>query len=210
MPDPPLITPTKTIVQKDFELKQPVATTQGNKIIKPTDEAYGDPNSKYTLSSDGMGSGRGQGSGQGTGQGSGRGTGAGSGIGSGFGSGVGDGTGPGSGSGNSGLAGAPPPPPSKPQPPKPVGITQDIKIIAKPSAKYTDAARQNQFSGTVRVRVTFTSSGQIGSVSVVSNAPYGLADMAIAAAKQIKFEPAKKDGVAITKIKQIDYAFTLY
>jgi TonB family protein len=207
MPDPPLITPTKTIVQKDFELKQPVATTQGNKIIKPTDEAYGDPNSKYTLSSDGMGSGRGQGSGQGTGQGSGRGTGAGSGIGSGFGSGTGDGTGGGSGSGNSGLAGEPPPPPTKP---KPVGVTQDIKIIAKPSAKYTDAARQNQFSGTVRVKVTFTSSGQIGSVSVVSNAPYGLADMAIAAARLIKFEPAKKDGVPITKIKQIDYAFTLY
>jgi protein TonB len=157
-----------------------------------------------------MGSGRGQGSGQGTGQGSGRGTGAGSGIGSGFGSGVGDGTGGGSGSGNSGLAGAPPPPPSKPEPPKPVGVTQDIKIIAKPQAKYTDAARQNQFSGTVRVRVTFTSSGQIGSVSVVSNAPYGLTDMAIAAAKQIKFEPAKKDGVPITKVKQIDYSFTLY
>ncbi len=209
MPDPPLITPTKTIPQKDnFELKMQ-ATTQGTKQIKPTDEPYGDPNSRYTLSSDGMGSGRGQGSGQGTGQGSGRGTGAGSGIGSGFGSGVGDGTGSGTGSGRqvSGLNSPPPPPPTRP---KPVGISQDIKIIAKPSAKYTDAARQNQFSGTVRVRVTFTASGQIGSVAAVSSAPYGLTEQAIAAAKLIKFEPAKKDGVPITKIKQIDYAFTLY
>jgi len=40
--------------------------------------------------------------------------------------------------------------------------------------------------------------------------PYGLTEQAIAAAKSIRFEPAKKDGVAITKIKQIDYSFTLY
>ncbi len=76
--------------------------------------------------------------------------------------------------------------------------------------KQSKTARQNQFSGTVRVRVTFTASGQIGSVSAVSGAPYGLTEKAIEAARLIKFEPAKKDGVAITKIKQIDYAFTLY
>jgi TonB family protein len=89
-------------------------------------------------------------------------------------------------------------------------VTTDVKIISKPSAKYTDAARQNQFSGTVRLRVTFTASGQIGSVSPVGSLPYGLTEQAIAAAKSIRFEPAKKDGVPITKTKQIDYAFTLY
>jgi protein TonB len=210
MPDPPLITPTKTIVQKDFELKQPVATTQGNKIIKPTDEAYGDPNSRYTLSSDGMGSGRGQGSGQGTGQGSGRGTGAGSGIGSGFGSGVGDGNGGGSGSGNSGLAGAPPPPPTRPEPPKPVGVTQKVKILSKPKPGYTDEARQNQISGTVRLRVVFDASGQVGSVSPVSGLPYGLTEKAIAAARGIKFEPAKKNGVPVPSQSIVEYSFSIY
>jgi protein TonB len=206
MPDPPLITPTKTIVQKDFELKQPVATTQGNKIIKPTDEAYGDPNSKYTLSSDGTGLGRGQGSGQGTGQGSGRGTGAGSGIGSGFGGGVGDGNGNGSGSGFAG--GAPPPPPKKADPP-PV-VSEPFKLISRPKPNYTDAARVNAITGVVRLRVVFSASGQIGSISPVSGLPYGLTEQAIAAAKQIRFEPAKKNGVPVTSSKIIEYTFTIY
>lgn len=206
MPDPPLITPTKTIVQKDFELKQPVATTQGNKIIKPTDEAYGDPNSKYTLSSDGMGSGRGQGSGQGTGQGSGRGTGAGSGIGSGFGSGVGDGNGSGTGSG---IASGPPPPAPKKADPPPV-VSEPFKLISRPKPNYTDAARVNAITGVVRLRVVFSASGQIGSISPVSGLPYGLTEQAIAAAKQIRFEPAKKNGVPVTSSKIIEYTFTIY
>jgi protein TonB len=201
----PIMAPSVTNVKKDFEL-QMQASTQGTKNIKQTNEPYGDPNSKYTLSSDGMGTGGGQGSGIGTGQGSGRGTGQGSGIGSGSGSGNGDGNGSGTGSGDRGVR-TPPPPPAIP---KPAGVSQDVKIISKPGAKYTDAARQNQFSGTVRLRVTFTASGQIGSVSAVGSLPYGLTEQAIAAAKSIRFEPAKKDGVAITKIKQIDYSFTLY
>ncbi len=180
--------------------------TQGNVKQKPSDEHYGDPNSKYGLSSDGMGSGGGQGSGIGTGQGSGRGTGAGSGIGSGFGGGEGDGTGNGKGTGNQGI-GAPPPPPKKPEP---VGPTTGVSILSKPRANYTDAARQNQVQGTVTLRVTFTASGQIGSISPVNGLPYGLTEQAIAAARSIKFEPAKKNGVPQTVTKQVQYSFTIY
>jgi TonB family protein len=108
-----------------------------------------------------------------------------------------------------GTGGSQPKPPP-PAPPKPVGVTTDVKIISKPGAKYTDAARQNQFSGTVRLRVTFLPSGQVGSVSAVGSLPYGLTEQAIAAAKSIRFEPAKRDGVPIPKVKQIDYSFTLY
>jgi len=201
----PIMAPSVTNVKKDFDL-QMQASTQGTKNIKQTNDPYGNPNSKYTLSSDGTGTGGGQGSGVGTGQGSGRGTGQGSGIDSGSGSGTGDGNGGGTGSGTAGARTTPPAPP----PPKPAGVTTDIKIISKPGAKYTDAARQNQFSGTVRLRVVFTASGQIGSVSAVGSLPYGLTEQAIAAAKSIRFEPAKRDGVPITKTKQIDYSFTLY
>ncbi|HXH71099.1 MAG TPA: TonB family protein [Pyrinomonadaceae bacterium] len=209
MPDPPLITPSKTIVQLTNPTIKIQATTQGTKQIKPTDEPYGDPNSKYTLSSDGMGSGRGQGSGQGTGQGSGRGTGAGSGIGSGFGSGVGDGTGSGTGSGREG-AGVKSPPPPPPKKAEPVGPTTAVVITAKPRPGYTNEARQNQFTGTVTLRVTFLASGQIGSISPISGQPYGLTEQAIAAARQIRFEPAKKNGVPQTITKQVQYSFTLY
>jgi len=206
MPDPPLITPTKTIPQKDFELKMQ-ATTVGNTKVKATDENYGDPNSKYTLSSDGMGRGGGQGSGVGTGQGSGRGTGQGSGIGSGSGSGNGDGSGGGSGSGTEGRN-APPPPPKKVEPV--AVVSEPFKLISKPKPPYTDAARQNAVTGVVRLRVIFLASGQIGSISPVSGLPYGLTEQAIAAARGIKFEPAKKNGVPVSSSKIMEYSFTIY
>ncbi len=206
----PLIAPDVSIVQKNFELKQPVASTQGKMQIKPTERPYGDPNSRSTLSSNGMGVGGGQGSGIGTGQGSGRGTGAGSGIGSGFGSGEGDGIGSGRGSGVQNNVGTPPAPPPAPKKPEPVGVTEKVKILAKPRASYTDAARQNQVTGTVRLRVTFTASGQVGSVAPVSGLPYGLTEQAIAAAKGIKFEPAKRNGVATAQTSIVEYSFTIY
>lgn len=199
----PLIAPTVTLVKKDFELKYQ-ASTQGTKQIKQTDEPYGDPNSKYTLSSDGMGSGGGQGSGIGTGQGSGRGTGQGSGIGSGSGNGNGNGNGDGSGDGSGPRT--PPPPP-----PKPVEVVSEpFRIISKPRPAYTDAARQNQVTGVVRLRVTFSASGSIGSIAPVSGLPYGLTEQAIAAARQIRFEPAKKNGVPVPSTKIIEYSFTIY
>jgi TonB family protein len=95
-------------------------------------------------------------------------------------------------------------------PPKPKGVTQTVNIISKPRPQYTDAARQNQVMGVVRLRVTFLASGQIGSVSPVSGLSYGLTEQAIAAAKQIKFEPAKKDGVPQTVIRQIEYSFSIF
>lgn len=180
--------------------------TQGNRIEKPTNERYGDPNSKYDVASDGPGSGGGQGSGTGRGQGSGRGTGAGSGDGSGNGSGIGNGNGNGRGDGGGAGNDGDPPPTIK----KPVGPTVAMKILAKPRANYTDAARQNQVQGTVTLRVTFLANGSIGSISPVSGLPNGLTEQAIAAARGIRFEPAKVNGVAQTVTKQVQYSFTLY
>jgi TonB family protein len=204
----PIINPTKTIVQKDFELKQPIAATQGTVVAKQTEQPYGDPNSKFFDPSDGTGTGGGQGSGIGTGQGSGRGTGQGSGIGSGSGSGRGDGVGDGDGDGsgrNNRVA-----VPTKPPPPRPVGESKPLAITFKPKPRYTDEARQNNVTGTVRLRIQFLASGQIGSVSPVSGLGYGLTEQAIAAAKQMRFEPQMKDGQRVTVVKTVDFGFSIY
>lgn len=199
--DKPFIAPTKTITQvtnPDIKIQ---AATQGN-IQRPIEnKPYGLPGGTGQ-NSDGMGSGGGMGSGRGTGMGNGVGTGEGNGIGSGSGNGNGDGIGNGRGSGG---PGSPPPPPAKP-----VGVTVARKIISKPQARYTDAARQNSVQGTVSVRVTFLASGQIGSVVAVNGLPYGLTEQALAAARSIRFEPAKKDGVPITTQATIQYSFTIY
>ena len=202
----PIIQPTKTIVQKDFELKQPVATTVGDKKIKPTEEPYGNPNSKNAFGSDGTGRGGGQGEGDGTGQGNGRGTGAGNGTGSGFGNGDGDGTGDGTGPGNRGRVATNPPPKEPPA----AGPSKALNITFKPKPKYTDEARQNNITGNVRVRVVFLPSGQIGSVSPVSNLGYGLTEQAIAAAKQMRFEPQMQNGRPVAVTKVVVFNFTIY
>lgn len=176
--------------------------TQGNIKREKTDEPVGSLSGALGNLSSGGGAGGGIGNGRGTGVGNGRGTGEGNGIGSGSGNGNGDGNGDGTGNGDRDN----PPPPK----PKPVAPPVGLKIISKPRPAYTDAARQNQVTGVVRLRVTFLASGQVGSVAPVSGLSYGLTEQAIAAAKQIRFEPAKVNGVAQTVTKQIEYSFSIY
>ncbi len=181
-----------------------IQETQG-KIKRPiTEERAGLPGSDNLNPSNGNGRGGGIGSGQGTGMGGGLGTGEGNGIGSGSGNGRGTGIGNNSGGGTENDP-KPPPPPSVP-----VGPTEGVKIISKPKPPYTDSARQNQVTGVVRLRVTFTANGQIGSVAPVSGLPYGLTEQAIAAAKQIRFEPAKKNGQPIASTRVIEYSFSIF
>lgn len=172
-------------------------TTEGTLKFPKIYGKWGDPNGAPGLSN-GPGTGGGIGSGRGTGQGGGNGTGAGNGDGSGFGNGSGNGNGNGTGDGESGP------------PPRVVGVTSPIRILAKPKPSYTDSARQNQVQGTVILRVTFLASGQIGSISVVKGLPNNLTEQAIVAARSIRFEPAKNNGIAQTLTKQVEYSFSIY
>ncbi len=183
------------------DLVLPPPSTQGNMKTEKKYGQWGDPNSRFGDLSSGPGSGGGMGTGIGTGAGSGRGTGMGSGNGSGSGSGDGDGNGDGSGSGSS-RAGNPPPPP--------VGVTSPLRIISNPRATYTEAARTNNVQGSVLVKVTLLASGQVGGVTVVRGLPHGLSEKAIAAAKMIRFEPKKVNGVPVTSTKTMEYTFSIY
>lgn len=175
-------------------------TTQGpNTKFDKLYGKWGDPNSKNQGFSNGTGTGGGQGSGQGTGQGSGNGSGAGSGSGSGYGGGNGNGIGDGSGDGTGG--GAPPPV---------ARVTQPLKILAKQKAQYTDQARVNNVQGTVTLRVTFLASGGIGSISTIKGLPYGLTEQAIAAARNIRFEPELVNGQPRTTSRPVSFTFNIY
>lgn len=198
--DKPQRAPDAKVPRLTDPLQLPPASTEGDRKFPKNFDRYGDPNSKFAGLSNGTGSGGGQGSGVGTGQGSGRGTGTGSGTGSGSGGGNGDGDGDGDGPGGNG---GPPPAAVK-------AVTQNYKILAKPQAKYTDAARTNQVSGSVRLKVTLLSSGQVGSITPVTRLPHGLTEQAIAAARLIRFEPKKINGVAQSIVVTIDYGFNIY
>jgi len=182
----------------DPALVMPPPSTEGNKKFPKDYDRWGDPNKYGQIASNGPGTGGGMGSGTGTGQGSGTGTGAGSGSGSGYGSGVGDGNGDGRGSGDGGP------------PPTVARVSQPLKILAKPKAQYTDAARTNQVQGNVTLRVTFLASGGIGSITTVKGLPHGLTEQAIAAARAMRFEPEKVNGVPRTTTRPVTYAFNIY
>jgi TonB family protein len=179
--------------------------TQGTNKRERTNETVGltDGLSTDTFSS-GSGSGGGIGNGRGTGAGNGIGTGEGNGIGSGSGNGNGNGNGNGTGNGDDG------PGIVKNEKPVNAGVTSQIKILSKPQARYTDEGRKNNIQGSVTLKVTFSANGTIGSISTVSGLPYGLTEKAIEAARQIRFEPAKKNGVPYSSIRTITYSFTIY
>ncbi len=85
-----------------------------------------------------------------------------------------------------------------------------LKIISKPRANYTDAARQNQTQGTIKLAVEFGADGTIKTVVAFQTLPDGLTQNCLESAKKIKFDPATKDGKPYSTIGIISYSFTIY
>jgi TonB family protein len=93
---------------------------------------------------------------------------------------------------------------------KPSEVDQKARILARPDPQYTEEARKNQVAGTVVLRAVFSSNGQVTNIRSVSGLPNGLTERAMAAARQIRFTPAMKDGRAVSMYIQIEYNFNLY
>jgi TonB family protein len=181
------------------------ATVVADPLLVPPDARvlpYGDFKSKSTDPSSGPGTGNGIG----TGTGGGIGPGEGGGIGPGRGGNIGGGDrndgggGPGGGGGggdyNRIFSGK--------------EVNSKARVLSKPEPQYTEEARKNQITGTVVLRAVFTSGGQVTGIRAVSGLPYGLTERAIAAARQIRFTPATKDGRPVSMYIQLEYNFNLY
>jgi hypothetical protein len=85
-----------------------------------------------------------------------------------------------------------------------------VAIQSKPRALYTDAARFYEISGEVILRVNFHSSKNITDITPLKKLPFGLTEQAIAAAGEIRFNPALRDGKPISVTKPVIYKFTIY
>jgi TonB family protein len=184
-------------------LPVPAAINADPKLFStdPKPIPHGDPKSKSTDPSSGPGTGGGIGSGSGGG------------VGSGEGGGVGPGRGGNTGGGDFGAGGG-----------GPGGggggdynrifnlkeVTTKVTILDKPEPSYTEEARKNNVTGIVTLRAVFTASGQVTGIVPLKKLPDGLTEKAIAAARQIKFKPAMKDGRAVSTYVQLQYTFTIY
>ena len=168
----------------------------------PRNLPYGDPKSKSTETSSGPGSGNGIGTGTGAGVGPGEGGGVGPGRGGNIGGGDRNdgGGGPGGGGGGADY--------------NKIFTTREVsrkaQILAKPEPLYTEEARKNQITGTVTLRMVLNSNGSVTNIVAVSRLPDGLTEKAIAAARQIRFTPAEKDGRKVSQYATIQYNFNIY
>lgn len=168
---------------------------------------YGDPLSASDVPSKGPGTGDGIGTRSGAGVGDGLGPGYGPGMNGNMGGGekqvgccgpggsIGDGE-PGDGGGQPGFGGS--------------GPLLRARLLSKPEPQYTEDARKNQITGTVVLKVVFASTGDVVQIRAVRTLPFGLTERAIAAARQIRFEPAKRDGRPVSVSMQLEYNFNLY
>src|SRR5215216_6046169 len=179
------------------------ATVVADPLLVPPDARvlpYGDYKSKSTDPSSGPGTGNGIGTGTGGGIGPGEGGGLGPGRGGNIGGGDFNAGGGGPGGGGGGydriFTGK--------------DVTTKARLISKPEPQYTEDARKNQIVGTVVLKCVFSSNGTVTNIRTVSGLPYGLTEKAIAAARQIKFTPATKDGHQVSMWMQLEYNFNLY
>jgi TonB family protein len=89
-------------------------------------------------------------------------------------------------------------------------VTTRVKILAKPEAPYTEAARRAGVGGTVLLSLVLTADGQVKHIMVLRGLPLGLTEESIVAARKIKFVPATKDGKAVSVMVHVEYSFYIY
>ena len=94
-------------------------------------------------------------------------------------------------------------------PVKEEGVTP-LKLMSKPRASYTDAARQNGTQGSIQLAILFGASGRIEYILRLNSLGNGLDESAIKAAKGIKFVPQTKDGKRVSIVKVVQYGFSIY
>ena len=130
----------------------------------------------------------------GTGTMSGIGSGSSGGIGSGNGRGLGPGSIAGTGGGVFRVGG---------------GVSAPVPIY-KPEPEYSEEARKTKHQGTVMLSVIIGTDGRPREMRVVRALGMGLDEKALEAVKQWRFEPAKKDGVPVAVIVNVEVGFNLY
>ncbi|MFN0278895.1 MAG: tetratricopeptide repeat protein [Pyrinomonadaceae bacterium] len=85
-----------------------------------------------------------------------------------------------------------------------------LRILKKVPARYTDAARQSNVQGTIKMAVLFAADGKVKHILVLSRLGKGLDENALTAARGIIFEPMTRDGKPVSVVRIIEYTFSIY
>ncbi|HVG28603.1 MAG TPA: energy transducer TonB [Pyrinomonadaceae bacterium] len=88
--------------------------------------------------------------------------------------------------------------------------TRKAAIVYRPEPLYTDEARRKNTTGTIRLRMILSATGEVTNVTVAYGLPNGLTETAIAAAHATRFLPAEKDGRRVSQYVTIEYNYNIY
>jgi TonB family protein len=86
-------------------------------------------------------------------------------------------------------------------------VQQSARFLDLPAPAYTDEARAAHAHGEVRLRLVLASDGTAKYIFPIKSLPYGLTESAMAAARQIKFEPAVRNGKPASEFITLVYEF---
>ncbi len=92
---------------------------------------------------------------------------------------------------------------------EPVRDTIPVEILSKPRPVYTEEARQLRIEGEVLLQVLFSAAGGVQVVQVISGLGHGLNEAATAAARQIRFRPARRAGQSVDQTATVHIVFQL-
>ena len=86
-------------------------------------------------------------------------------------------------------------------------VQKKARLLDAPAATYPDEAHAAKARGEVRLRVVLASDGLVKYIFPMKPLPYGLTRTAMEAARQIKFEPAIRDGKPASQFATLSYEF---
>lgn len=86
-------------------------------------------------------------------------------------------------------------------------VQKRFKVIKAPAAIYTDEARASNIRGEVRLRVIMAADGKVMNVFPIKSLSHGLTESAMAAARQIQFTPAERNGEVVSQFATFVYEF---
>lgn len=95
------------------------------------------------------------------------------------------------------------------QPPVTRAVDQRPVAISSPRPMYTEEARRNKISGSVRMLLLVGDDGRVKRTRIISGLPDGLSREARRAAYEITFNPAIRDGLPVEFWMPIDISFNI-
>lgn len=86
-------------------------------------------------------------------------------------------------------------------------VDRKAVLIRRPEPAYTQEALDLKVKGSVTLRAVLCPAGHVAHIEIVQKLSHGLTEMAIVAARNIKFKPAVKDGAPVAQYVTIQYNF---